>query len=164
MEPDTDFTQTRYLSNEEATLTLGAEMSGVLEKPALVFLEGDLGAGKTTLSRGLLRGLGHEGGVKSPTYTLVEPYTLDAVTVFHFDLYRLSDGAELAYLGLDDYFATPSILLVEWPERGAGWLGRPDWRVTLSPDGEGRRVTLRAMSPRGRDWLNRLEQRSNRDG
>lgn len=164
MEPDTDFTQTRYLSNEEATLTLGAEMSGVLEKPALVFLEGDLGAGKTTLSRGLLRGLGHEGGVKSPTYTLVEPYALDGVTVFHFDLYRLSDGAELAYLGLDDYFATPSILLVEWPERGAGWLGSPDWRVTLSPEREGRQVTLRAMSSRGRDWLNRLEQRSNRDG
>lgn len=164
MEPDTDFTQTRYLSNEEATLTLGAEMSGVLEKPALVFLEGDLGAGKTTLSRGLLRGLGHEGGVKSPTYTLVEPYALDGVTVFHFDLYRLSDGAELAYLGLDDYFATPSILLVEWPERGAGWLGRPDWRVTLSPEREGRQVTLRAFSPRGRDWLYRLEQRSNRDG
>jgi tRNA threonylcarbamoyladenosine biosynthesis protein TsaE len=164
MEPDTDFTQTRYLSNEEATLTLGAEMSGVLEKPALVFLEGDLGVGKTTLSRGLLRGLGHEGGVKSPTYTLVEPYALDGVTVFHFDLYRLSDGAELAYLGLDDYFATPSILLVEWPERGAGWLGSPDWRVTLSPEREGRRVTLRAISPRGRDWLYRLEQRSNRDG
>ena len=102
--------------------------------------------------------------MKSPTYTLVEPYALDGVTVFHFDLYRLSDGAELAYLGLDDYFATPSILLVEWPERGAGWLGRPDWRVTLSPDGEGRQVTLRAMSSRGRDWLNRLEQRSNRDG
>lgn len=164
MEPDTDFTQTRYLSDEEATLTLGVEMAGVLEKPALVFLEGDLGAGKTTLSRGFLRGLGHEGGVKSPTYTLVEPYTLDGVTVFHFDLYRLSDGAELAYLGLDDYFATPSILLVEWPERGAGWLGSPDWRVTLSPEREGRRVTLRAISPRGRDWLYRLEQRSNRDG
>jgi len=164
MEPDTDFTQPRYLSDEEATLALGAEMAGVLEKPALVFLEGDLGAGKTTLSRGLLRGLGHKGGVKSPTYTLVEPYTLDGVTVFHFDLYRLSDGAELAYLGLDDYFATPSILLVEWPERGAGWLGSPDWRVTLSPEREGRQVTLRAMSPRGRDWLYQLEQRSNRDG
>ena len=164
MEPDTDFTQSRYLSDEEATLALGAEMAGVLEKPALVFLEGDLGAGKTTLSRGLLRGLGHKGGVKSPTYTLVEPYTLDGVTVFHFDLYRLSDGAELAYLGLDDYFATPSILLVEWPERGAGWLGSPDWRVTLSPEREGRQVTLRAMSPRGRDWLYQLEQRSNRDG
>ena len=164
MEPDTDFTQPRYLSDGEATLALGAGMAGVLEKPALVFLEGDLGAGKTTLSRGFLRGLGHEGGVKSPTYTLVEPYTLDGVTVFHFDLYRLSDGAELAYLGLDDYFATPSILLVEWPERGAGWLGSPDWRVTLSPEREGRQVTLRAISPRGRDWLNRLEQRSNRDG
>ena len=140
MEPDTDFTQTRYLSDEEATLTLGAEMAGVLEKPALVFLEGDLGAGKTTLSRGFLRGLGHEGGVKSPTYTLVEPYALDGVTVFHFDLYRLSDGAELAYLGLDDYFATPSILLVEWPERGEGLLPPATLTLRFDREGEGRRV------------------------
>ena len=156
MTSDTDFLQTWYLADEEATLRFGAGMACVLAPPALVFLEGDLGAGKTTLSRGLLRGLGHDGGVKSPTYTLVEPYTLDDISVFHFDLYRVSDGAELAYLGLDDYFATPSILLVEWPERGAGWLGNPDWRVALSPQGEGRQVTVGATSPQGVAWLTAL--------
>lgn len=146
-------THTWFLPNEEATLRFGAVMATALESPALVFLEGDLGAGKTTLSRGLLRGLGHQGSVKSPTYTLVEPYELGATRVFHFDLYRVTDGGELAYLGLDDYFSTDALVLIEWPERGQGWLATPDWQLALSSLEEGRQISLTAHTDKGRDWL-----------
>ena len=152
-----------WLANEAATLTLGAQLA-TLPCPQVVYLHGDLGAGKTTLVRGALRALGYEGAVRSPTYTLLERYELDGQVIVHFDLYRLADPEELHALGLRELLEEAAMLFFEWPERGAGWLGRPDWRVTLSPDGEGRQVTLRAMSSRGRDWLNRLEQRSNRDG
>ena len=146
-------TRTWFLPDEEATLRFGAAMATVLESPALVFLEGDLGAGKTTLSRGLLRGLGHQGSVKSPTYTLVEPYELGVTRVFHFDLYRVTDGGELAYLGLDDYFSTEALVLIEWPDRGLGWLATPDWHLVLAPLEEGRQISLTAHTDRGRDWL-----------
>ncbi|WP_018873699.1 tRNA (adenosine(37)-N6)-threonylcarbamoyltransferase complex ATPase subunit type 1 TsaE [Thioalkalivibrio sp. ALJ16] len=119
------------LADLEATEAAGAALAR-LEAPRIVFLEGDLGAGKTTWVRGLLRQLGHHGAVRSPTYTLVEPYTLDGRQVLHFDLYRLGDPEELEYLGVREDFGDGALWLVEWPERGAGWLPAPDLVVRLA--------------------------------
>src|SRR5690554_5948445 len=110
-----------FLVGEAETVKLGAELARLAQTSAqglTVFLEGDLGMGKTTLSRGVMRGLGHEGAVKSPTYTLVEPYEDLDPPVYHFDLYRLVDPEELEYMGIRDYFASRSFRLIEWPERG----------------------------------------------
>ena len=124
----------------------------------IVHLDGELGAGKTTLARGFLRALGHEGPVKSPTYTLVEPYALTALEVFHFDLYRLDDPDELDLIGARDYFGDPRALcLVEWPQRAASLAGRPDLVVKLGRRGDleheiqlrGREIQLLALSDRG---------------
>lgn len=138
------------LRDESETVALGSTLSSALVPGAVVFLEGDLGAGKTTLTRGVLRALGHEGAVKSPTYTLCEPYTLrDSQHFCHFDLYRLSDPEELEFLGFRDYLAGEAILFIEWPSRGAGWLPKPDVTVTLTARGEGREVTLTAGTTKG---------------
>lgn len=126
---------------------LGALLAAGCPRPAVVYLEGDLGVGKTTLARGFLRALGQTGAVRSPTYTLVEPYDLAAGPVFHLDLYRLADAGELEYLGLRDLTADGAILLVEWPERGEGSLPPPDLRIRISHQAAGRRVELEAVSP-----------------
>lgn len=131
------------LPDEAATLALGASLARRLTGGgACVYLEGDLGAGKTTLVRGLLRGLGHEGAVKSPTYTIVEPYELGGVHIYHFDLYRLGDPEELELIGVRDYFSSDSLCLLEWPERGAGVVPSPDLTITLAVNGRGRKATL----------------------
>lgn len=145
------------LDDTAATEGLGANIARVLRAPAVIWLEGDLGAGKTTLSRGLLHGLGHAGNVKSPTYTLVEPYTLPAFTLFHLDLYRLADPEELEFLGVRELAADGSVLLVEWPARGAGFLPPPDLAITLAVTGTGRCADLEARSARGATLLNDLE-------
>ena len=108
-----------------------------------VHLQGDLGTGKTTLVRGLLRGRGHAGAVRSPTFTLVEPYDTPRGRVYHLDLYRLAEGEELEYLGLRDLLAEPALLLIEWPERGSGWLPPPDLHIELHHAPEGRLLRLR---------------------
>jgi len=141
-----------WLPDAAATEALGAWLSG-LDGAGLVALEGDLGAGKTTLVRGFLRALGHVGSVRSPTYTLVEPYRIGDCDVFHLDLYRLVDPEELEELGVRDYFASAAWILVEWPERGAGILPEPDLRIHLRPEREGRAAALEAASARGRKWL-----------
>jgi len=131
------------LPDEAATLALGASLARrLIGGGACVYLEGDLGAGKTTLVRGLLRGLGHEGAVKSPTYTIVEPYELGGVHIYHFDLYRLGDPEELELIGVRDYFSSDSLCLLEWPERGAGVVPSPDLTITLAVNGRGRKATL----------------------
>lgn len=123
-----------------------------------LFLYGELGAGKTTLTRGLLRALGIRSTVKSPTYTLVEPYRAAAANVYHFDLYRLKDPVELEYAGYREYFAPGNLCIVEWPEHGAGILPDADIALRFEHLGERHRtVELRAVSARGRDLLRRAD-------
>ena len=135
------------LQDEEATLALGDRLARYVAVPQVVFLRGELGAGKTTLSRGFLRGRGHTGSVKSPTYTLVEPYeAMRDGPVFHLDLYRLGNAQELTYLGVDDYLSAQGILLIEWPERAENELPLPTLDITLTPEGSGRVASLSAHS------------------
>jgi len=136
-----------FLADSAATEAAGAALGRVLPKGDLVvYLQGDLGAGKTTLVRGLLRALGHSGRVPSPTYTLVEPYELAGRSLRHLDLYRLSDPEELVYLGVRDM---SGILLVEWPEKGAQYLPEPDLLCHLAQSGTGRRLETEARSSSG---------------
>lgn len=145
------------LFQEADTLALGLMMSKVICAPLVVFLHGDLGAGKTTFSRGLIQALGHKGTVKSPTYTLVETYGFESIEVFHFDLYRLSDPEELAYIGIRDYFGEQGVCLVEWPEKGKGFLPQADLHVTLHHAKLGRQASIEANSEKGQLILERLE-------
>jgi tRNA threonylcarbamoyladenosine biosynthesis protein TsaE len=181
------------LPDEVATQALGQRLGIALGGRGVVFLEGELGAGKTTLSRGILRGMGHQGAVKSPTFTLVEPYNLGDQQVYHFDLYRLEDPQELEYLGIDDYFGgsieepvedsleepvedsieepvedsleepvedsleepvedsleNQPLCLVEWPEKGVGYLPPHDLSIKLVVLDEGRQCIVTSYSERG---------------
>ncbi len=128
----------RLLRDADQTEQFGAGLCGRLPTKCVVFLYGDLGAGKTTLVRGYLRGLGYLGSVKSPTYTLVESYAVDHKVIHHFDLYRLNDPAELEWMGVGDYFDHDAICFVEWPDNGLGFLPKPDCVITLSHAGENR--------------------------
>ncbi len=144
------------LPDEAATEASGTALAHALEGGAVVYLHGSLGAGKTTFARGVLRGLGHHGAVKSPTYTLVEPYALGGRALYHFDLYRLGDPEELEFIGIRDYVRADAILLVEWPGRGAGHLPTADLEIRLedSADG-GRRLSWHACNPHGREIVTR---------
>lgn len=149
-------TRTLPLPAEPDTLTLGQSLSRVLAQGGTLYLEGDLGAGKTTLARGLIQALGHTGPVKSPTYTIVEPYELACGPVFHFDLYRLADPEELELMGIRDYFAPGAICIVEWPARGADLIPAPDLRLTLEKAGTGRQAHLTACTPLGQQMLRKI--------
>jgi len=116
-----------------------------------LYLSGDLGAGKTTFVRGFLRAMGYLGTVKSPTYTLVEPYELLGRSVFHFDLYRLEDPIALEGIGIRDYFNEHALCLVEWPEKGGAFLPTPDLTITILPTNDYRTITITAMNSRGQD-------------
>lgn len=135
-----------YLADEAATEALGARLARQ-HSSGLVFLEGELGAGKTTLVRGWLHALGHRGAVKSPTYTLVEPYELEGINVYHFDLYRLGDPEELEIMGIRDYLTAGSLCLVEWPQRGVGVLPTADLDIRLEVASPGRLARLASGEP-----------------
>ncbi|MGH1439833.1 MAG: tRNA (adenosine(37)-N6)-threonylcarbamoyltransferase complex ATPase subunit type 1 TsaE [Cellvibrionaceae bacterium] len=153
------------LLDESDTVAAGAKIASLLDKGMTLYLEGQLGAGKTTLTRGVLSAMGHSGAVKSPTYTLVEPYDELPITTYHFDLYRLGDPEELAYLGIRDYFHQEALCIVEWPERGLGFLPEADIRLELHPQTldagslgcdsgtVGRKLTITAATDKGKSVL-----------
>ena len=141
-----------YLADEQAMSDFGARIARITQGHGLIFLEGNLGMGKTTLSRGIIRGLGHVGAVKSPTFTLVEPYEIGDIRAFHFDLYRLVDPEELEFLGIRDYFEDDALCLIEWPDKGAGFLPKPDLTITISPQDGGRSLKILSQGSRGEAW------------
>jgi len=145
-----------FVADEAAMVMFGQQIAHATSGGEVIFLNGDLGMGKTTLSRGVLKGFGHQGSVKSPTYTLVEPYELGEVTVFHFDLYRLGDPEELEYLGIRDYFTDQSICLIEWPERGEGVLPLADLLLNITVEQRGRRINWQAQTEKGRQLADKL--------
>ena len=138
-----------FLPDESAQEALAAHMAEHIVGGSVIYLQGDLGAGKTTFVRGFLRSLGYKGIVKSPTYTLVEPYDISDHRVYHFDLYRLAEPDELEYAGGRDYFDGESICLVEWPEKAEGFLPVADIQCLLSYENEGRRAEIIAATPKG---------------
>ena len=141
------------LPDEASTADLGAALAELLDGHGTVFLDGELGAGKTTLSRGMLRAMGHTGAVKSPTFTLVEPYVIGIHKIYHFDLYRLEDPEELEYIGFDDFFEGEPLCLIEWPEKGRGYLPECDLIVELTRMGLGRLARIESKTKRGERML-----------
>lgn len=144
------------LPDEDSQIRLGRYLGEALRWQGHIWLEGDLGAGKTTLTRGILRAAGHEGAVKSPTYTLLEPYDVNGHRINHFDLYRLGDPEELAFMGARDLFEEGSLNIIEWPSMGEGELPAPDLIVTLMLDLPGRVAEVVAHSSQGEQVIDRL--------
>lgn len=152
-----------YLASEDDLLALATRLAQVVDHeqksrgaPLTIHLIGELGAGKTTFSRGFIQGLGHEGKVKSPTYTLVESYDLPPWQIHHFDLYRLADPEELEFMGIRDYLDSNTIILAEWPQRGAGLLPEPDLKIVIAYADTAREMTIGALTTRGRELLEKL--------
>ncbi|AEG00980.1 tRNA (adenosine(37)-N6)-threonylcarbamoyltransferase complex ATPase subunit type 1 TsaE [Methylomonas methanica] len=148
------------LTDSDETELLGAVLGKILPKKCLVFLVGDLGAGKTTLMRGLLRAMGHNGAVKSPTYSLVEEYRFADRSVFHFDLYRLKDPEELEWLGINDYLQQQALVCIEWPEMGVGHLPPADLEIKLAYQNTGRLIEINILAESLKntliiDWKNK---------
>ncbi|HEY3327967.1 MAG TPA: tRNA (adenosine(37)-N6)-threonylcarbamoyltransferase complex ATPase subunit type 1 TsaE [Novimethylophilus sp.] len=151
---------TQDLPDEAATLALGGRLALALAPGLVIWLRGNLGAGKTTLTRGLLRGLGFQGKVKSPTYTLVESYVISGLYLYHFDLYRFVDPEEWDAAGFRDYFNNESICLVEWPEKADELLPVPDLEIRLVVHGAGREAVLSAHTEHGKQCLEQLLRQS----
>lgn len=154
------------LKNEAATLRCGGLLAGATAAAedlhaggagaTVIHLHGELGAGKTTLARGILRGFGYEGPVKSPTYTLVEPYEFERRRIYHFDLYRLADPGEVEFLGAEDYFAGGNLCIVEWARRGGGRIPAADLEVELRGAGAGRSIACEAHTGKGVEMVKKL--------
>jgi tRNA threonylcarbamoyladenosine biosynthesis protein TsaE len=153
--PDLNSPLCELLPAETDTLALGADLAAALHTGLVVYLRGDLGSGKTTLARGILRGFGFEGRVKSPTFTLVEAYKFSSLYLYHFDFYRFEDPQELADAGFAEYFGEAALCLIEWPEKASG-LPAADVDIHLRPSGTGRAVEIRAGTEAGRQCLERL--------
>jgi tRNA threonylcarbamoyladenosine biosynthesis protein TsaE len=148
------------LPNEASTLRLGEALATGAAPGRVLFISGDLGAGKTTLVRGLLRGLGYAGRAKSPTYALVEPYSFSRLDLYHFDFYRFKDRSEWLNSGFREHFNPGSFCVVEWPEKAGDLLSPPDLQIRLDFDGEARRARLEARSAAGEAWLSSLPSAS----
>jgi tRNA threonylcarbamoyladenosine biosynthesis protein TsaE len=146
------------LADADATARLGAALATCLTPGLVIHLEGDLGAGKTTLVRALLRALGHTGPVKSPTYALVEVYVVSNLYLYHFDFYRFGSPEEFLDAGLDEYFRQDAVCLVEWPDKAAGFLPAADLRLCFQPHAGGRRLLPLAASAKGETCLKSLCQ------
>lgn len=153
-------TLTSAEQTEEAAGWFAAALTALQPEALIVHLEGNLGAGKTTFTRGLLRALGHTGRVPSPTYTLIEPYECAGYRVFHLDLYRIQDGAELEFLGFEELGGPGTILLIEWPGRAAGYLDSKDIEIKLEVIPEGRSLELSACSPEGEQLVAEFARRA----
>jgi len=146
----------RFLPDEAATLALGGALAPLLAPGMVIFLKGELGAGKTTLARGILQALGHRGPVKSPTYALVEAYKFSRLYLYHFDFYRFTDPSELDSVGFREYFRPDAICLIEWPEHAAGALGSADLTIAIEVAGSGRQVAIDSDTEAGRQCLTHL--------
>jgi len=153
-----------FLADEQATIAFGQTLAKYCPAGLNIYLYGDLGAGKTTLVRGFIQSFLPNAKVKSPTYTLVEDYELASSKnnpnalnhVYHFDLYRLGDPEELEYIGGRDYFSADAVCLIEWPQRGEGWLSEPDMELTLNYQPDGRLVELNAHTEKGQELVEKL--------
>lgn len=152
---------TAHLHEEAGTIALGAALARAVQPGLTIYLHGDLGAGKTALTRAMLHALGYGGHVKSPTYTLAEPYVIEiagkSINVIHFDLYRMASAEEFLDAGFREYFNHQTICIIEWPEKAEAVLPPPDINISLSVAGEGRDVELQASSDQGVECLNRLK-------
>lgn len=147
------------LDNDTQTVALGLALAGLLPLPFVIYMYGELGAGKTTFVRGLLQGLGHQGAVKSPTYTLVEPYQLGDQGVYHFDLYRLGDPEELEYIGIREYHEEDALLIFEWPDKGAGMIPPADLVIDLEYKDLGRKADfIFTNEAQGREIAQKMRQ------
>jgi len=148
----------RVVHSQTELESFAARLAEHAQPGLVIYLTGPLGAGKTTFARGFLRGLGYQGVVKSPTYTLVEPYSITSeLLCYHFDLYRLTDAEELEFTGARDYFDDSSICLVEWPEKAAGYLADADLVCALAHHPDGRKLSLSACSAKGKRLMSLLE-------
>jgi len=152
---------TQYIPHENAMCAFGKQLINAIcrlpsQQNVTLYLNGDLGAGKTTLSRGMIQGLGYSGNVKSPTYTLVEEYAIGEKIIYHFDLYRLADPEELEFMGIRDYFSQNCICLIEWAEKGEGILPEADLLVNIDYYDDARNITLIAQNSVGEHILTQL--------
>ncbi len=145
------------LASEDDTGVLAGKLALLCVDGIVIYLQGDLGAGKTAFCRSFIRALGYAGRVKSPTYTLVEPYEVNGLRIFHFDLYRLADPEELEFIGIRDYFSPHSLCLIEWPDKGAQLLATADLEISIEFEPEGRRFHIHANSPKGQEILAKLQ-------
>jgi tRNA threonylcarbamoyladenosine biosynthesis protein TsaE len=145
-----------FLENEQSLLHIAKQLADVAPNNATIYLEGELGAGKTTFARGFIKALDYPGFVKSPTYTIVESYDTPKTKIYHFDLYRIADPQELSFLGIEEYFEQKALRLIEWSVRGKGLLLPADIIVELQFEGTGRKLIITAHSDIGKIWLDKM--------